>query len=80
MVAVVRLLLKDLCATSEGRKKLIFRFFAIFAKFRPRPGDLGLGYRVPNKLATTAAKITEIRQRTTEPTHPSSHLMAAERT
>ena len=59
---------------------MFFRFFIFFAKFRPRPGDLGLGYRVPNKLATTAAKITEIRQRTKEPTHPSSHLMAAERT
>ena len=55
-------------------------FFGFPSDFAPHSeaSVQGLGCRI--KLAHAAAKITEIRQRTKEPTHPSSHLMAAERT
>ena len=31
----------------EGRKKLVFWFFAFFAKFRPASGDPSLGFGAP---------------------------------
>ena len=52
----------------------------IFANYFGSLGDPSLGFGVLNKLAHAAARITEIRQRTKETTHPRSHLMAAERT
>ena len=38
---------RELGLAFEGRKKLVFWFFAFFAKFRPASGDPGLGFEAP---------------------------------